>query len=225
MRTTGSHHLKFEFGDGVAYASNDATATNVTTSNDDGAYTTGESIFISIGLSEPVNLELSATILPDSTYNFDSIITATVDESIYALVVNSYADTIRIFNITLPFAPSLVYSMDGIGSGPLTGARSLANVAIGDATYVLVAGHDRMDILNMTNPASTYVVASTVHGEQDSQGTEYTALEGDNSVAVRVIDGRTYALVTGFTSDGVQIIDITDPFNPLATASAVDGGV
>ena len=49
------------------------------------------------------------------------------------------------------------------------------------------------------------------------------ALEGDNSVAVRVIDGRTYALVTGYDSDGVQIIDITDPANPLATASAVDG--
>ena len=117
VRTTGSHHLKFELGDGVAHASNSATATRVTTSNANGTYTTGDSILMAIELSEPVNLERSAPILQDGTYKHDSIITATLDENTYMLVADSGANSIRIINMTHPFSPSQMFYMKARDQG------------------------------------------------------------------------------------------------------------
>ena len=50
--------------------------------------------------------------------------------------------------------------------------------------------------------------------------------EMDNPSSVRVFtvgDDKTYAIVTGRTSNSVQLIDVTDPANPIALSTAVDG--
>ncbi|MYL11608.1 MAG: hypothetical protein F4010_05595, partial [Cenarchaeum sp. SB0669_bin_11] len=51
----------------------------------------------------------------------------------------------------------------------------------------------------------------------------FTALDGANGVAIAEISGRTYAVVTARTDDGVQIIDITVPASPVPVAAATDG--
>ena len=38
-----------------------------------------------------------------------------------------------------------------------------------------------------------------------------------------VIGVTTYALVTGFNDNGVQLIDVTNPSRPVAVGSATDG--
>ena len=48
-------------------------------------------------------------------------------------------------------------------------------------------------------------------------------LDGASSVDTTTIGGSHYALVAAFFGDGIQIIEITDPANPVATSKAVDG--
>ena len=51
----------------------------------------------------------------------------------------------------------------------------------------------------------------------------YTELHGAYHITTAQIDSRHYALVAAFADHGVQIIDITDPFNPTAVAAVSDG--
>ena len=54
-------------------------------------------------------------------------------------------------------------------------------------------------------------------------GDVYDALGNAHSVSTVVIDGYTYALVTGNGDAGVQIVNITDPGSPTPAASFFDG--
>ena len=49
-------------------------------------------------------------------------------------------------------------------------------------------------------------------------------LHGAHGVSTFTIDGSTYAIVASYTDDGVQIIDISDPDNIVAKASATRAG-
>ena len=50
----------------------------------------------------------------------------------------------------------------------------------------------------------------------------YTTLDFPSSIVTTTIDSSTYALVTSRTDDGVQIIDITDPYNPTPVTDIID---
>ena len=50
----------------------------------------------------------------------------------------------------------------------------------------------------------------------------YAELDGPHSITTVTIDSSTYALVASFTDNGVQIIDITDPYNPIAASALTD---
>ena len=51
--------------------------------------------------------------------------------------------------------------------------------------------------------------------QASSDGTRYPELNGPISITTTTIGGSTYALVASYNDDGVQIINITDPYNPL----------
>lgn len=55
----------------------------------------------------------------------------------------------------------------------------------------------------------------------DDQG-DFTELYEASNVTTVVIGGKTYALVTGYGDHGVQIMDITNPISPTATAAVKD---
>ena len=59
---------------------------------------------------------------------------------------------------------------------------------------------------------------NTIVPYDDQDG--YTELYGPYSVTTITLDSSTFALVAGRNDNGVQIIDITDPYNP-APASAI----
>ncbi len=50
----------------------------------------------------------------------------------------------------------------------------------------------------------------------------FTELDGAAGVDIVEISGRVYAVVTAWTGDGIQIIDITDPVRPTPTAAITD---
>ena len=166
------HHLKFEFGGGVAQANNTASLTSISSTNDNGTYVAGDTVNITATFSEAVAVETSGIV--DGQGGFDE----------------------------------------------LEGAASVTTAVIDGRTYALVASQtdSGVQIIDITDPASPNATASVTDGQGG-----FDELEGAASVTTAVIDGRTYALVASQTDSGVQIIDITDPASPNATASVTDG--
>ena len=70
------------------------------------------------------------------------------------------------------------------------------------------------------NPTAT---SSFDDGDSDGSGGTFDELDGANGITTVVIGSNTYALVASSADDGVQIIDITTPGSPTATASFDDG--
>ena len=89
---------------------------------------------------------------------------------------------------------------------------------IGSNHYALVASivDDGVQIIDITDPASPSAVADI------NKGSIYSELDDANSITTTTIQvngrDRHYALVTSRDTNGIQMIDITDPahpFNPL----------
>ena len=118
-------------------------------------------------------------------------------------------------------APSIVMSpvafvADGVdGFEELGGPKGITTVTIGSSTYALVAAYDDdgVQIINITDPYDPNPVAAMTDGVG---GFEH--LENPRYVTTAAIGSSTYALVTGATGDGIQIIDITAPSSPAPVA-------
>ena len=125
-------------------------------------------------------------------------------------------DKVQIINITDPTSPSPVANItDGTKYPTLDGPRDITTVTLGSFTYALVtAFRDHgVQIINITDPELPSPVANIVHGE------EYNMLNGSRAITTVTLGPFTYALVTAFVSNGVQIINITDPASPSPVTS------
>ena len=138
----------------------------------------------------------------------------------YAVVAASADDGVQIMDITQPDNPLPVAAItDNVdGFTELGGAAGIAIHDISNGTYTVVAsaGDDGVQIIDITRPASPLPVAAIT----DDEG-GFTELGGVSGVAIHDISNRTYAVVGGY--EGVQIIDITRPANPLP-AARLSGG-
>ncbi len=139
----------------------------------------------------------------------------------YALVAGEYSNSIQVIDITDPRYPIPANRVtdDTDGFMELDGAHHITIAEIAGGTYALVAafsdnGVQIMDITDPTNPVPIAAVTDDADG--------FTELWGAGDIAVTDIDGRTYAIVTAFLDDGVQIMDITDPTNPVHIAAVTD---
>ena len=96
------------------------------------------------------------------------------------------------------------------GFTELDSPRSVATFQIGSNAYAAIAseadGVQMVDVTDPANPATTAYIS-------DSDARE---LDGARDIEIFEINGRTYAIVTGFSDNGVQIIDVTDPHQPVA---------
>ena len=163
------------------------------------------------------------------------ITTVVIGDNTYALVASSHMRTsmgVQIIDITTPGSPTATASFDdgdSDGSGgtfdELKGARGITTVVIGSNTYALVASDrdDGVQIIDITTPGSPTATASFTSGTTDASGGTFDDLDGASGITTVVIGSNTYALVAANADDGVQIIDITTPGSPTATASFDDG--
>ena len=149
-----------------------------------------------------------------------SITTATIENSTYALVASFSENGVQIINIDDPYNPTNVSSIsDGTRYPELQDAHSITTTTIGGSTYALVASRNDngVQIINIDDPYNPTNVSSI------SDGTKYPELEGAISITTATIENSTYALVASYDDNGVQIINITDPYNPTNASSITDG--
>ena len=75
-----------------------------------------------------------------------------------------------------------------------------------------------MTTLNLTDPTDISII------DVQADGGNFPELEGAFGVDVFTVGSSTYAIVTGYDDDGVQIIDISDPANMSAVGSLANSG-
>ena len=152
---------------------------------------------------------------------FDTAI-VTIGESTYALVASFDDNGVQIINITNSLNPLATSDVtDGInGFNELEGAYDITTVVIGESTYALVASllDDGVQIINITDPANPVATSSVTDGVDG-----FNTLDGASGITIVQSDLYTFALVASFSDNGVQAINITDPANPVAGSSIIDG--
>ena len=140
----------------------------------------------------------------------------------YAVVASAESDAVQIIDITNPRSPVPVSSVfDGRnGFDALDEASDVEVFAISGSVYALVTSSedDALQIIDITVPAEPVAVASVFNGVGG-----FDALEGASDIEVIRTLGHTYAMVTAFEGDAIQVIDITDPANPIPETDAFDG--
>ena len=96
----------------------------------------------------------------------------------------------------------------------LDGASDIAIFESGGSTYAAVTAYfdDGVQILDITDP-TTITAAGSI------SGTGTPALDGASGIATFTSGGSTYAAVTAYEDNGVQILDITDPSDITAAGS------
>ena len=106
---------------------------------------------------------------------------------------------------------------DGVGGfTALDAPRNVATFQIGLNTYAAIASdNDGIQIVDVTDPANPVAIASL----EDRSGRE---LDGARDIEIFGISGRTYAIVTGYSDNGIQIIELTDPSRPAAAGRVGD---
>ena len=196
------------------------------------AVTIGSSIYAIVTASNDhgiqiINITAPSNPVPTShissipgTYFTDprEVTTVTIGSSTYALVAAS-GSGVHIIDITDPSSPvSVAYASDtNAGFDALGNSRGITTTTIGSSTYAIVAAFEgAVQIMNITDPSAPTPVGS-VHDSQD------TMLRGAIAVTTFTSGSSMYALVAAQTDDAVQILNITDPSNPVPVAFVEHG--
>ena len=168
---------------------------------------------------DPLAIVPVATVPDDDILALDGAVAVDVfgvGNRTYAVVAAARDDGIQIVDITDPAAPVGAGSiMDDAGT-ILDGAYDVAIFGVGSRTYAVVAAvvEDGIQVIDVTDPAAPVGAGSIM----DDAG---TALDGASAVDVFGVGSRTYAVVASYR-EGIQIINVTDPANPAATAAIFD---
>ena len=164
------------------------------------------------------------------------VTTIEIGSTMYALVASFNDDGVQIINITDPANPAPVSDFDDgdsvrVGSldrifDELDGSYSITTVTIDSKVYALVAARNDngVQIVDISDPANPAPVSSFDHGDTVN-GKVYDGLNRPTSITTLTFEGGVYALVTAINSDGVQIVDITDPANPAPVSSFADSDI
>ena len=142
-----------------------------------------------------------------------------INGSTYALSEHGNNIVILKANNLVTFTP-IASASDGQNNfTELDGVSFIATATIDSSTYALVAsgGDDGVQIINITTPSNPIAASSITDGADN-----FTELDA-NSIAITTINSSTYALVASVDDDGVQIINITDPYKPTPASNVTDG--
>ena len=145
-----------------------------------------------------------------------------MEDRTYVAVAAPGDDGVQIIDMTDIARPAPVSAAsDGSGGyAALDGTIGVATFSSGDRTYLAVAAFvdDGVQIIDVTDPARMAPVSAAF----DSSG-GYVALNGAHDLEAFSVGDRTYLAVAARLSDGVQIIDVTDPARMAPVSAAFDG--
>ena len=132
----------------------------------------------------------------------------------YAVVVSEADDGMQIVDITNPVSPTAAGYLSDDSSTLLDGAEGVAIYSVSGRTYAVVAAtiDDGIQIVDITDPANIFPT-----GKLGDTGS--LRLDRVQDVAIHTIGDRHYAVVTSLQEDGIQVVDVTNPYNPVPKAT------
>ena len=173
-----------------------------------------------LNITDPFNIIATDSITDTDTLELDvarSITTFNAGGHIYAAVAAYDDDGVQILNITDPSDITAADSITDTDTLELRGARGITTFNAGGHIYAAVTAFrdHSVQILNITNPYNI-----TAAGSITDAGT--MELYGARDITTFESDGHIYAAVTAYRDDGVQILNITNPYNITAADSITD---
>ena len=116
-------------------------------------------------------------------------------------------------------AAGVAYDGQG-GFTALRSARGVSTFVRGGSTYAIVAAFvdNGIQVVDVSDPSNPVAVSTATDGEGG-----FTELAGARAVSTFERGGSTYAIVAASNDSGIQIVDVSDPSNPVPVSSATDG--
>ena len=173
-----------------------------------------------LNVTDPSNIIATDSITDTDTWCLNGAISITTFKSgghTYAAVAAYDDDGVQILNVTDPSNIIATDSITDTGSLELDGVYGITTFKSGGHTYAAVAAFfdDGVQILNVTDPSNIIATDSITDGGS-------LELDGASDITTFKSGGHTYAAVTAYDDDGVQILDVTDPSNIIAADSITD---
>ena len=166
----------------------------------------------------------------DSLTKVRDVSTFTIGSSTYAIAVGT--DGVQMIDIS---DPTNILAIDAVADGDtdsngdtfsmLGEGTGVSTFTIGSSTYAIVTANedDGVQMIDISDPTNILAIDAMADGDTDSNGDTFTELNNPAGVDTFTIDSSTYAIITAVADDGVQMIDISDPTNILATDAVNDG--
>ena len=175
-----------------------------------------------LNITDPYNINATGSITYSNGTNDIRITGITTFESggrTYAAVAGYFNDAVQILDVTNPPAITAAGSITNSDSLELNSTRGITTFESGGRTYAAVAAYsdNGVQILDVTNPPAITAAGSITNSDS-------LELKGARGITTFESGGRTYAAVTANLDDGVQILDVTDPYDITAAGSIEDGG-
>jgi hypothetical protein len=179
-----------------------------------------------IDISNPAAIVAKGTATDGATFTMlkgaSGVDTFTIGSSTYAIVASKTDNGVQIIDISDPtnIVVKDAKTDNANGFTMLDGAYDVETFKIGSSTYAIVASSDDdgVQIIDISNPAAIVAKDAETDGANG-----FTVLNGAQDVDTFTIGSSTYAIVVGWSDDGVQIIDISDPTNIVAKDAETDG--
>ena len=140
----------------------------------------------------------------------NGVAVATIDGKTYAVVVGQ-DDGIAIIDISTPSSPAYVSEIEDDAEKELEYGRDVEVATIDGRTYAFVAAVDDngLAVIDITDPFNpSYVNEMEDDGAGIPCAGSEVCLDGAKGVVITTIDGDTYAVVTAYDDDGIEIIRI-----------------
>ena len=198
--------------------------TSVTSANVSGTFENGDRIVLEAVFPNPVSVSTPG--IADGKRGFERLygarhITETeIGGRHYALAASLTG--VQIIDVTDPATAVAASFLEDLRGGLyyMQGPVHVETAEIDGRNYALVTSRadDSVSIVDITDPYRPTAV-TTVRDGKDG----FDMLEEPRSAAVAEIGGRHYAFVAAYGDSAVQIIDITEPANPEAVRSLVNG--
>ena len=145
------------------------------------------------------------------------------DGHIYAAVASDTDSSVQILDVTVPSNITAAGNITDAGVLELEHATGITTFKSGSHTYVAVASYfdDGVQILNVTDP---FTITAAGHITDDGTNNDTMELNGATDITTFESGGHTYAAVTAYDDNGVQILNVTDPSNITAAGSITNNG-
>ena len=170
-----------------------------------------------IDISDPAAPTAAGSLSDSEAINIDNaaaLSTAAINGSTYALIASSN-EGLQIIDISDPAAPTAAGSLSDSATINIDNAAALSTAAINGSTYALIASsNEGLQIIDISDPAAPTAAGSL----SDS---ETLSIDNASSLSTFTANGKTYAAITS-SNEGVQLINISDPANPLASGAIAD---